>query len=222
MSGDREQFLRPAPGIQSDHPEVIALARRVAGGTAAQVGVVRAARRLFYFARDQVAYSVYVPWEELEDYLALNTLARGRGFCVQKAALLCALARAAGIPARLGFADIKNHLLPEHLEDMIPDKVLYYHCFVEWRLEGNWRKATPSFDRALSEKKGWRLVEFDPAGDALLPSHDLEGRRHVQYLRYHGWREGVPLQEFIAANTAGCGQEAMDIWRRLAREAMQS
>lgn len=222
MSDEAREFLDPAPGIQSDHPEVIALARRVIGGAAGEVEPVQAARRLFYFVRDQVAYSVYVPWEELEDYLALNTLARGRGFCVQKAALLCTLARAAGIPARLGFADIKNHLLPEHLEDMIPGKVLYYHCFVEWRPAENWIKSTPSFDRALSEKKGWRLVEFDPQGDTLLPSHDLEGRRHVEYLRYHGWRTGVPLEEFIAANTAGCGQEAMDIWRRLAREAMQS
>ena len=38
------------------------------------------------------------------------TLARGYGFCVNKAVLLAALARAVGIPARLGFADVRNHL----------------------------------------------------------------------------------------------------------------
>jgi|Deesub1362A_J573_1020465.scaffolds.fasta_scaffold18949_2 transglutaminase-like putative cysteine protease len=212
---DLEAFLEPAPGIQCDHPEVVALARRVVRGAGDEV---EAARRLFYFARDTVRYSVRVPFEELDDYLALNTLARGKGFCVQKAALLCTLARALGIPSRLGFADIKNHQLPEHLDEMIPEGVLYFHCFVEWWVAGAWRKATPSFDAELSRRWGWRLVEFSPEADAMLPATDLSGRPHIEYLRYHGWRLGVPLEEFIAANTAGCGREAMDAWRRLVRE----
>ncbi|MBI4798722.1 MAG: transglutaminase domain-containing protein [Desulfarculus sp.] len=87
QSPDLEQFLVPAPGIQCEHPEVFKLARSLARGAKNDVEV---ARRLFEFARDSVRYSVYVPFWELEHYLALNTLARGKGYCVQKSALLCA------------------------------------------------------------------------------------------------------------------------------------
>ncbi len=104
------------------------------------------------------------PFDALDDFLAPATLARGRGFCMHKAALLCTLARAAGIPARLGLVDIRNHLLPEELLGLAPDRTLRGHCYVEWWLGGRWLVATPDFERELCARKGWRLVEFAPAG----------------------------------------------------------
>jgi hypothetical protein len=101
-----------------------------------------------------------------------------------------------GIPSCLGFANIRNERLYGHLKEIIPDKVIYYHCFIEWFLGGRWLKSTPSFERALTEHYGWQLVEFNPTIDALLPAVDLQGRPHVSYLAYHGWRLGVPLAEF--------------------------
>jgi hypothetical protein len=206
---DLSEFLAPAPGIQCEHPEIQKLARSLAKGSKNDV---EAARRLFEYVRDTVRYSVGVPVASLEDYLALNTLARGKGFCVQKSALLCALARALGIPSRLGFADIRNEKLHGRLMKMIPDKIIYHHCFAEWFVGGRWLKATTSFDRALTERHGWRLVEFDPLGDALLPATDLKGRPHVSYLAYHGWRMGVPLDEFCAETDQHYGAGAMARW----------
>lgn len=214
MTSDSDKFLLPAPGVQSDHPKVVALAHEIIAGLD-HPG--EQARALFNYVRDTVRYSVSVPFEDLSDYLALNTLERGWGFCVQKAALLCALARAVGIPARLGFADIRNHLLPDYLDRMVPDKIIYCHSFVEWRLEGRWLKATPSFDKRLSEERGWHLVVFSLEADSLLPATDLAGRPHVEYLRYRGWRPGVPLEEFIQVNVEKCGSEVIDAWRALVR-----
>ncbi len=215
MPTDSDQFLMPAPGVQSGHPQVIALAHEISAGCQSEEDKARA---LFDFVRDTVRYSVSVPFDDLADYLALNTLERGWGFCVQKSALLCALARAKGIPARLGFADIRNHLLPDYLDQMVPDKVIYGHCFVEWLLNGRWVKATPSFDQRLSQERGWRLVEFSPDSDCLLPATDLAGRPHVEYLHYRGWRLGVPLEEFIQINVEKCGPQVMDAWRALVRQ----
>lgn len=214
---DLDEFLVPAPGVQCEHPEVRELARSIAKGSANDV---EAARRLFTFVRDTVRYSVGVPVASLEDYLALNTLARGKGFCVQKSALLCALARALGIPSRLGFADIRNEKLHGRLMKMIPDKIIYHHCFVEWFVGGRWLKATSSFDRELTERHGWRLVEFDPAGDALLPETDLQGRPHVSYLAYHGWRLGVPLAEFSEVTDRLYGEGSMARWDAQGRASM--
>lgn len=210
QSPDLEQFLTPAPGIQCEHPEVFKLARSLARGAANDV---QAARRLFEFARDSVRYSVYVPFWELEHYLALNTIARGFGYCVQKSALLCALARSLGIPSRLSFADIQNHQVRGALAEALPQGIIYYHCFVEWYVGGLWQKATPSFDRALTEELQWRLVEFTGTGDAMLPATDLAGQPHVTYLRYHGWRLGVPLEEFLAATVKHYGQQGLEDWK---------
>ncbi|MCF8043077.1 MAG: transglutaminase-like domain-containing protein [Desulfarculaceae bacterium] len=211
-----ENFLVPAPGVQCEAAEIFELARRTARGS---VGDVEAARRLFEFVRDTVRYSVRVPFDSLEHYLALNTLARGRGYCVQKAALLCALARAVGIPSRLGFADIENNLLPEGLYEITGGKVLSYHCFVEWYVGGAWYKATPSFDKALSAEHGWRLVEFVPGEDLLLPATDLAGRPHIRYLQQRGWRLGVPLEEMMAYWTEDVGLDHLDAWRAWAQAA---
>jgi len=205
-----ESFLEPAPGVQCEPREVLDLAREVARGSANDV---EAAGRLFVYARDKVRYSVRVPFEPIEEYNALNTLARGKGYCVQKAAFLCALARALGIPARLGFADIRNFQFPEELTGLIGDNALTYHCFVEWFLGGRWYKATPAFDAALSNQRGWRVVEFIPGQDLLLPAITLDGRPHIQYLAQRGWRHGVPLEEMMANWIEELGRERMDAWR---------
>jgi transglutaminase-like putative cysteine protease len=191
---DIDQFLLPSSGIQSDHPEIIALASDISGRADDQV---EKARRLFEFSRDKVRYSVYEPFWEIEHYLALNTLARGRGYCAQKAAVLVALARAAGIPARIAYAHIRNHQLPKDMVRLLGSQVLPYHTYVQWRLNGRWLAATPSFDRKLSEELGWQVVEFQPDQDLMLPAKDLEGRPHITYLEKLGWRPGIMLQEMF-------------------------
>ncbi len=216
MSHELEYFLEPAEGIQCDHPEVFALARRVARGGKNDVG---AAGRLFEYVRDTVRYSVQVPFADMDDYLALNTLRRGWGYCVQKSAVLVALARALGIPARLAFADIENKILPPPMIEMLGGHVLYYHCFVEWWIGGQWRKATPSFDTQLCAERGWHLVEFVPGQDLMLPETDLAGNPHVSYLRYHGWRLGVPLEEMLACWQETMGRQSLENWNALGQEA---
>jgi hypothetical protein len=50
-----------------------------------------------------------------EGLRASRILERGTGMCLQKAVLLCALARTAGIRARLAFQAIRDHRLPRDL-----------------------------------------------------------------------------------------------------------
>ncbi len=65
---------------------------------------------LFYFVRDNIKYNPYDSADRYEYSIASATLKRGYGLCFQKAAVLVAMCRALGIPARFGFADIRNHL----------------------------------------------------------------------------------------------------------------
>ena len=206
---DLEQFLEPAPGIGCEHPEVMALARRTVTGAADDL---EAAGRLFEYVRDTVAYSPYVPFHRMDDYLAVNTLERGRGYCVQKSAVLVAMARAIGIPARLGFADIRNHQLPEGLAEMLGSDLMVHHCYAQLFAGGRWLSLTPSFERELCGTRGWRVVEFDPQGKGMLWATDLGGGPHISYLRDLGWQAGVPLNDILAAWREEYGEDRVEAW----------
>jgi transglutaminase-like putative cysteine protease len=106
---DPEPFLRPTHAVESDHPRIADLAREIVAGATDRE---ERARRLFLHVRDGIRYSIYNPFWLRVHYLASGILERGHGYCVQKAVVLCALARAAGIPARLRFCDIINHRVP--------------------------------------------------------------------------------------------------------------
>ncbi len=92
----------PAEYVDSAAPNIVAFARKVCEGA---TDPITRAVRLYYAIRDGIAYTPYVDFKSLETFRASACLARGSGFCVAKAALLAAAARASGIPARVGFAD---------------------------------------------------------------------------------------------------------------------
>lgn len=212
---DLETCLAPAPGIVCAPREIFDLAREVVRGSARDV---EAGVRLFTYVRETIRYNPYVPFWEIGHYEAPRVLKLGKGFCIMKSALLAALARSLGIPARLGFADIRNHILPEGMAAYMGTDVMSYHCFTELFLAGKWVKATPSFEKKLCAERGWEVVEFDGRTDALLPEKDLSGRTHVTYLRAHGSRNEVPLAEILAAWRTTYGPDRVEGWIRAMKD----
>lgn len=194
MASDLRAYLEPAEFVDSDADNVRAFARRVAGD---DPDPVRKAVRLYYAVRDEIIYTPYCDFSRPDTYRASATLARGSGYCVAKAALLAAAARAAGVPARLGFADVKNHLTTPRLRRVMGTDTFYYHGYVEFHLRGRWVKATPAFDRGLCDRFGVKPLEFDGTADSLFHPYDRSGRRHMEYLRDHGPRADVPVAEIM-------------------------
>jgi transglutaminase-like putative cysteine protease len=195
---DREEptrYLAPTPFVDSDADGIVAWARQVAGG---DTGDVARGIRLYYAVRDDIIYTPYCDFRSPETYRASACLGRGSGFCVAKAALLAAVARAAGIPARLGFADVKNHLCTPRLRALVNGDVFYYHGYTELSLNGRWVKATPAFDRALCDRFGVRPLDFDGVTDSLFHPLDTAGRRHMEYVRERGAHPDVPVDEIMA------------------------
>jgi transglutaminase-like putative cysteine protease len=189
-----EAYLQPGEYVDSGAPEIVAFARRAVG--AAQGDVTRAVR-LYYAVRDGIVYTPYCDFRSRETFRASACLARGAGFCVAKAALLAAAARAVGIPARVGFADVRNHLTTPKLRRLMGTDTFYYHGYTELYLDGRWVKATPAFDRRLCEKFGVRPLEFDGREDSLFHPHDVEGRRHMEYVRDRGPDADVPVDRIL-------------------------
>ncbi len=158
------------------------------------------ATNIFFFVRDKIKYSIYVPRSSPEDFRASQILSRGEGYCVQKAVLLVALARAAGIPARLRFSKIRNHLTSPGLLEKRGTNVFAYHGLAELYIEGSWIKATPTYDLNYCEKTGTIPVHFDGTKDALLPPSALDGRPHIEYLKDRGFYKDLPFDELRKAS----------------------
>jgi transglutaminase-like putative cysteine protease len=105
-------YLTATAIIDSDHPSIQAHAREVVGGS---IDPIDCAVKLFLAVRDGIRYDPYTPFYLPEHYRASSVLEQGRAFCVPKASLLCALGRASGIPSRIGFATVRNHLATKQL-----------------------------------------------------------------------------------------------------------
>ena len=184
-------FLSPAEYIDSDHPAVRA---KAAEATGAASDPVERARRLYRAVRDEVRYDPYVDYTSRETWRASSVLNEGHAYCVGKASLYVALCRAAGIPARLGLADVKNHLATPRLIEAVGTDVFAYHGYVEIHPAGKWVKATPTFNATLCNKLGVAPLEFDGETDALLQSYDKGGREFMSYIVDHGTFFDVPAK----------------------------
>lgn len=183
-------YLAPTFFIDSDRPAVIERARSIVGP---DDGDIDRAVKLFYAVRDGLPYNPYRTSFERGDYRASFILGQGDGFCVQKAIVLAALSRAAGVPCRLRFADVRNHLVTRRLREIMKTDVFVFHGYNEFRLDGRWIKATPAFNLSLCEKFGIHALDFNGRDDSILHPFDAKGNRHMEYLRDYGPFDDLPF-----------------------------
>jgi transglutaminase-like putative cysteine protease len=187
-------YLSPAEFIDSDHPRIKAKANAVTGAVA---DPVQQARALYGAVRDGLRYDPYIDYTDPETYRASSVLEAGHAYCVGKASLYVALCRAVGIPARLGLADVKNHLATPRLLEMVGTDVFAYHGYVEIMPGREWIKATPTFNVTLCQKLGVPPLEFSGESDALLQPFDATGREFMSYIAQHGTFFDVPAKFLI-------------------------
>jgi transglutaminase-like putative cysteine protease len=125
--------------------------------------------RLYRAIRDGIIYDPYVDVFDQQNYRASSVLAAGRGFCIGKSALLAAAARVVGVPARVGYADVRNHMTSRRLRQRTKSDIFIWHSYTDLYIDGRWVKATPAFDQALCERVGLKPLEFDGRQDSLSP-----------------------------------------------------
>jgi transglutaminase-like putative cysteine protease len=192
---DLELYLAAAEFVDSSDPDVRAFAQET---TAGGPDSVSRAVKLYYAVRDEIFYDPYYAGEARTYFRASDCLRANRGFCIPKAALLAAAARSVGIPARVGYADVRNHLSTKKLLELIGGNLFIWHGFTELYLEGRWVKATPAFNLSLCKRFSVRPLEFDGRHDSLFHEYDHGGRRHMEYVRERGHYPDVPYDMIIA------------------------
>lgn len=189
------KLLEPTEFLDFGDPAVGEFACRTIAGAESDIDK---AVKLYYAVRDTIRYDPYRVSLNREIYKASAILSAKAGFCLPKANLLAATARAAGIPSAIGLSDVVNHLCTERLLRFLGGKELFIdHGYAVLYIGSKWVKASPAFNISLCERFGVRPTEFDGKSDALLQPFDAKGRRHMEYVRNHGIWTDFPFERVI-------------------------
>ncbi len=194
MITDINLYLTPTYFLDSDHAGVIDYAKRHSSPEAsAKENVVR----LYNAVRDDFTYNPYKLDLRSEGLKASDILSRDYGHCVSKASLLAACARVIGVPSRLAFFNVKNHIATEKIESFLKTNVLVFHGCTELWLEGRWVKATPAFNTALCRKLNVETLDFDGENDSVFQQYDRTGKVFMDYVHEYGSFHELPYDLMI-------------------------
>ena len=209
MNSVDNKYLAPTTILDSDHPAIIDYANLTIGDSN---DPVEKSVKLYYAVRDDIWYDPYYPFYLPKHYQASNVLKSGRGYCVCKASLLCALGRTCGIPSRLGFADVRNHLATTQLIEHLGSNIFTFHGFVEFFLEGRWVKATPAFNKELCFKHKVAPLEFDGREDSIFHPYSQDKKQFMEYIHDHGTFTDVPVDLIVKAWKEAYGKARVEKW----------
>ncbi len=207
---DMEIYINSSEMVDSGHSSVIDCANMLVEGK--RDGTVAMAIALYYFVRDQVRYDPYTHFHRKEHYTASRILRVRRGNCICKATLLCALARSVEIPARLGFANVRNHLATKQLIEFIGSTTFLFHGYTELFLNEKWVIATPAFNSDLCAIHNVDPLDFDGHNDSIFQPYNSENKIYMEYVAYHGSFLDVPLDKILSAWRKGYGKERVAKW----------
>ncbi|SFQ23489.1 transglutaminase-like domain-containing protein [Pseudomonas borbori] len=199
-----KDYLLPGRYIESDDVQVVDYVQSVTGYSTVTPYPLESAVKLYYAVRDGFVYDPYENFHDLEVFSGRRVLQRGRGFCISKAALLAAGCRALSVPARLGFADVRNHLASPRMRELNNGDTFRWHCYTEIYLNDQWVKATPAFDLTLCERTGTQPLEFDGLTDSVFHEYDSGQRKHMEYITDHGVFSDVPVESVLASFRENC------------------
>ena len=192
----RAEYLQPSAFVDSDAPNVRVFTQRALAGVADATPTEKAIR-LFDAVRDQLRYDPFNIPTVADAYRASHVALQPTAYCVPKAILLTAAYRAAGIPAAVGFADVRNHLNSPKLAELMDTDLFIYHGYVSLWLDGHMIKVTPAFNSELCERFGVKPLVFDGRNDALFHEFDMRNKRHMEYVNDRGWFADPPMDKLL-------------------------
>ncbi|MDQ3232684.1 MAG: transglutaminase family protein [Pseudobdellovibrionaceae bacterium] len=192
------EYLQCTEYFDFEHP----LVQNMVDGVCPEVeNPVDIACRLYNAVRDNYRYDPYSFSSKARNFSASFVIEQGRSYCIPKAVLLGAAARAKGIPSRLCLADVVNHLADVTFVQKLKSRVFAMHGCIELHIEGRWVKATPAFNRSLCEHFGVEPLEFDGYHDSIFQKFN-GAERYMEYVADYGHFSDVP-RDFIVERLVG-------------------
>ncbi len=190
-------YLQPNYFVDNDHEAVIDYARRHSDP---RIRPIENAVGLYYVIRDGFRYT---PWNVVAQPQAFKASAvavrsKDQGaHCIDKAILLAACCRHLGIPSRMHYANVRNHIGTQDLERHLGTDLLVFHGYAELHLERRWVAATPAFNRELCELLGVAPLDFDGRSDSIFQQFDREGGRFMEYVHDYGHFPDLPFDLMV-------------------------
>lgn len=192
-----ELYLYPTYFIDCNHSDVIEYTKSIVGD---EQNKTQQAIKIYNAVRDDFRYNPYninLKHEELKASTLLNRSSKS-GYCTEKACLLAACLRVVGIPSRMCFFDVKNHIGVDKFIEIIKTDVLTFHACTDIYLNEKWVKATPAFNKGLCDKLGVAVLEFDGENDSIFQQFDKSGNEFMEYLHDYGTFHDIPHDMFVA------------------------
>lgn len=186
-----DDCLQATRYFDCDDPSVQAYAKEVVGDAVTEVDKIV---RLYYAVRDQFRYDPRHFLLTKAQFCCRQVLIDKRGFCMPKAVLLSTLARTQGIASGIGFAHVKNHLMPDSMLDEFGENSALFHGYSVLYIDGQWLKASPAFNLTMCEKFDTKPLEFDGRSHALFHEYDNRNRKHMEYLADYGAVADFPYE----------------------------
>ena len=186
-----ENYLNPTYFLDFDNREVGEFVQK--NSSPGQTDKENAVQ-LYYAVRDGFKYNPYVLDLRKTGPKASSLLKKRSGYCVEKAVLLAASGRAVGIPSRLSFYIVANHIATEKIERILKTNQLVFHGAAEFYLDGRWLKVTPAFDARLCRRLGVAGLDFDGEADAIFQQYDENGNVFMEYLHDYGSFDDMPYE----------------------------
>lgn len=191
-----EECIRPTEFLNYEHPNVKSWLEKHLD---ASLSTKKKAIRLYYLVRDGWKYNPYKVTTEREKVKVSHLITERQGYCTPKAMLLAATARAVGIPSRIGFGDVKNHLSSPALIEYLRSEIFAWHGFTELFIDEQWVRCTPAFDAKLCGKFNVAPMDFDGETDSLFQEFDNGGKRFMEYVNYRGVYSELPYEEMFTS-----------------------
>ncbi len=189
-----QEYLQPTEFLNYDDASVREFAERNSAGATTER---EKAVKLYYAVRDGFQYNPNILDLRREGLKASDLLKRNRGYCVEKAVLLAASARAVDIPSRLSFYIVRNHIATDKLEKILKKNYLVFHGAAELFIDGKWLKTTPAFNKNLCKYLNVEPLEFDGSADSIFQEFDKSGNVFMEYLHEYGAFDDLPYQLYL-------------------------
>ena len=190
------QYLEPTEFINSDNVKVITFVNDVVG---IEKDKKKAILRLFCKIRDGIPYHFDSIGIKKDLFIASNVIGAEGSFCIPKAVLLASAARVIGVPSRLGFADVKNHLATDKVLEKMKTDLFVFHGYTELFINDKWVKATPAFNKELCKKFNVKPLDFDGENDSVFQEYTESGDKYMNYLVDHGTFADMPFELMITS-----------------------
>ncbi len=192
---ENKKYLEPTFFINSDSAEIHDFVYK---NISTKDDDITKAVKLYYAVRDGFFYNPYYLDFKKEAMQASYLINKKTAYCIEKAIILAATYRNAGLPARIGFANVRNHIGTEKLETFLGSNLLVFHGYAEVFLDGKWVKSTPAFNKELCEMLNVEPLEFDGKNDSVFQEYNKLGGKFMVYEHYYGEFDDLPYDLMVS------------------------